>query len=72
MFEVWPNALIEGSASQELPLPKDFEQLVEDRDAEELDGKLVLGDDVDEMTSRSRSPTRRDTSTRSAPIRTAS
>jgi coenzyme F420-dependent glucose-6-phosphate dehydrogenase len=47
-FELWPNALVEGSASQELPLPKDFEQLVADRDAEELDGTLVLGNDVDE------------------------
>jgi coenzyme F420-dependent glucose-6-phosphate dehydrogenase len=47
-FEVWPNALVEGSASQELPLPKDFEQLVEDRDAGELEDKLVLGNDPDE------------------------
>ena len=47
-FEVWPNALVEGSASQELPLPKDFEQLVEGRDPDELDGKLVLGSDPDE------------------------
>jgi coenzyme F420-dependent glucose-6-phosphate dehydrogenase len=48
-FEVWPNALVEGSASQELPLPSDFEQLVEDRRADELDGKIVLGSDVDEF-----------------------
>src|SRR3954451_14030471 len=47
-FEVWPNALIEGSASQELPLPKDFEQLVEGRSADELEGKLVLGNDPEE------------------------
>jgi G6PDH family F420-dependent oxidoreductase len=53
-FEVWPNALVEGSASQELPLPKDFEQLVEDRDAEELDGKLVLGNDVHEYAEQIR------------------
>jgi coenzyme F420-dependent glucose-6-phosphate dehydrogenase len=53
-FEVWPNALVEGSASQELPLPKDFEQLVEGRSAEELDGKLVLGDDVDEFVEEIR------------------
>jgi coenzyme F420-dependent glucose-6-phosphate dehydrogenase len=51
-FEVWPNALVEGSASQELPLPSDFEQLVEDRDADELDGKLVLGNDVDEYAEQ--------------------
>jgi coenzyme F420-dependent glucose-6-phosphate dehydrogenase len=47
-FEIWPNALVEGSASQELPLPSDFEQLVQDRDADELDGTLTLGPDVDE------------------------
>jgi G6PDH family F420-dependent oxidoreductase len=47
-FEVWPNALVEGSASQELPLPKDFEQLVEDRSPDDLDGTLTLGPDPDE------------------------
>jgi G6PDH family F420-dependent oxidoreductase len=44
-FEIWPNALVEGSASQELPLPSDFEQLVEGRDAEDLAGTLTLGPD---------------------------
>ena len=47
-FEIWPNALVEGSASQELPLPSDFEQLVEGRNADELEGKLTLGSDPDE------------------------
>jgi coenzyme F420-dependent glucose-6-phosphate dehydrogenase len=47
-FGVWPNALVEGSASQELPLPKDFEQLVEDREPDELEGTLTLGPDPDE------------------------
>jgi len=47
-FENWPNALVEGSASQELPLPKDFEQLVEEREADELDGTIPLGPDADE------------------------
>jgi coenzyme F420-dependent glucose-6-phosphate dehydrogenase len=47
-FEVWPNALVEGSASQELPLPSDFEQLVEGREADELEGTLTLGPDPDE------------------------
>src|SRR3954462_8770253 len=47
-FENWPNALVEGSASQELPLPKDFEQLVEDREADELEGTIPLGPDPDE------------------------
>jgi G6PDH family F420-dependent oxidoreductase len=47
-FEVWPNTLIEGSASQELPLPGDFEQLVEGRTPDDLEGKLVLGNDPHE------------------------
>lgn len=48
-FEIWPNALVEGSASQELPLPKDFEQLVEGRDADELEDTLVLGNDPEDF-----------------------
>jgi G6PDH family F420-dependent oxidoreductase len=48
VFEVWPNALVEGSASQELPLPSDFEQLVEGRNADELEDALTLGPDADE------------------------
>jgi coenzyme F420-dependent glucose-6-phosphate dehydrogenase len=44
-FEIWPNALVEGSASQELPLPSDFEQLVEGREPDDLDGTLTLGPD---------------------------
>jgi coenzyme F420-dependent glucose-6-phosphate dehydrogenase len=47
-FDVWPNVLVEGSASQELPLPSDFEQLVQGRNADELDGALPLGPDPDE------------------------
>lgn len=53
-FEVWPNVLVEGSASQELPLPKDFEQLVEGRDADELEGTLTLGPDPDEYLDQIR------------------
>jgi coenzyme F420-dependent glucose-6-phosphate dehydrogenase len=48
VMEVWPNVLVEGSASQELPLPSDFEQLVEGRKPDELEGKLPLGPDADE------------------------
>jgi coenzyme F420-dependent glucose-6-phosphate dehydrogenase len=47
-FEVWPNALVEGSASQELPLPSDFEQLVEGRDPADLEGALTMGPDAEE------------------------
>lgn len=50
-FEAWPNALVEGAASQELPLPTQFEQLVEDRDPDDLEGTLVLGNDPDEYLS---------------------
>ncbi len=53
-FEAWPNALVEGSASQELPLPKDFEQLVEDREADDLEETLTLGPDVDEYVEELR------------------
>ena len=68
-FEVWPNALVEGSASQELPLPKDFEQLVEDRSADELEGKLVLGNDPEEYLEELRTTC---TSTRSGLTRMGS
>jgi coenzyme F420-dependent glucose-6-phosphate dehydrogenase len=47
-FENWPNILVEGAASQELPLPEHFEQLVEDREPDDLDGTLPLGPDSDE------------------------
>ena len=47
-FENWPNVLVEGSASQELPLPSDFEQLVEDREPDDLEGSLPLGPDAEE------------------------
>ena len=51
-FEVWPNVLVEGSASQELPLPKDFEQLVEGRKPDELEQTLTLGPDADEYLDK--------------------
>ena len=47
-FDAWPNALVEGSASQELPLPNDFEQLAEGGEPDELEEALILGSDVDE------------------------
>ena len=51
-FEVWPNALVEGSASQELPLPSDFEELTKERDADELEETLTLGPDPDEYVEQ--------------------
>jgi coenzyme F420-dependent glucose-6-phosphate dehydrogenase len=50
-FEVWPNALVEGAASQELPLPSHFEQLVQGREPDELEDTLVLGNDPDDYLS---------------------
>jgi coenzyme F420-dependent glucose-6-phosphate dehydrogenase len=47
-FEVWPNVLVEGSASQELPLPSNFEELVEDRKPDDLEGTLTMGPEPDE------------------------
>jgi coenzyme F420-dependent glucose-6-phosphate dehydrogenase len=47
-FDAWPNALVEGSASQELPLPRDFEQLVKNGKPDELEGKIVLGNEPDD------------------------
>jgi hypothetical protein len=47
-FDVWPNVLVEGSASQELPLPKDFEQLVEDRSPDDVEDAMTVGPDPDE------------------------
>jgi coenzyme F420-dependent glucose-6-phosphate dehydrogenase len=53
-YENWPNALASGSATQELPLPSDFEQLVEDRDADELEGTIPLGPDPEEYLEQLR------------------
>jgi coenzyme F420-dependent glucose-6-phosphate dehydrogenase len=53
-FEAWPNALVEGSASQELPLASDFQELVQGREPEELEGTLTLGPDPDEYLEQLR------------------
>ena len=47
-FEWWPNAAFKGQLGQELPLPSHFEQLVEDREADDIDGTIPLGPDADE------------------------
>ncbi len=47
-FETWPNVLVEGAASQELPLPTNFEELVEDRGPDDVEGSMTLGPDPDE------------------------
>jgi len=53
-WKAWPNAAIEGAASQELPLPEHFEQLAEGFSPDDLEGKLVLGPDQDEYLEQIR------------------
>jgi coenzyme F420-dependent glucose-6-phosphate dehydrogenase len=54
-FEFWPNALVSGSALQELPLPSDFEQLVADRGPDDLEDTLTLGPDPEEYLTELKS-----------------
>jgi coenzyme F420-dependent glucose-6-phosphate dehydrogenase len=44
-WEIWPNAAIEGAASQELPYPEHFEQLAQVATADDLAESLPLGPD---------------------------
>jgi coenzyme F420-dependent glucose-6-phosphate dehydrogenase len=53
-WERWPNAAIEGAASQELPLPEHFEQLAESSSPDDLEEKLVLGPDSEEYLAQIR------------------
>jgi coenzyme F420-dependent glucose-6-phosphate dehydrogenase len=47
-WKQWPNAAIQGAASQELPLPAHFEQLAEGASPDDLEDALVLGPDAAE------------------------
>jgi G6PDH family F420-dependent oxidoreductase len=53
-FENLPNVLAEGAASQELPMPEHFEQLVQDRSPDDIDGTIPLGPDVEEYLEQIR------------------
>jgi coenzyme F420-dependent glucose-6-phosphate dehydrogenase len=44
-WEAWPNAAIQGAASQELALPEHFEQLAEGASPDDVAEALVLGPD---------------------------
>jgi G6PDH family F420-dependent oxidoreductase len=44
---VWPNAGIPGELSQELPLPRHFEQAAENVTADDVAKRVVCGPDVD-------------------------
>ena len=43
--DVWPNAAIHGAASQELPLPSNFEDLTKDVTEDQVAGQVVCGPD---------------------------
>jgi coenzyme F420-dependent glucose-6-phosphate dehydrogenase len=45
--EIWPNALVSGEATSELPLPRHFEQLTKDAKDEDIEqsGYVVCGPD---------------------------
>jgi G6PDH family F420-dependent oxidoreductase len=46
-LKIWPNALVSGQVSVELPLPRHFEQLTEDATEEEIEkrGEIICGPD---------------------------
>ena len=44
-FRVWPNAGVEGELSQELPLPRHFEQATEMVEEEDVAGSMPCGPD---------------------------
>jgi len=44
-WEIWPNAAVEGAASQELPYPEHFEQVAQAASADDLAETLPLGPD---------------------------
>jgi len=44
-WEIWPNAAVEGAASQELPYPEHFEQVAQVASADDLEGSMPLGPD---------------------------
>ena len=44
---IWPNAAIEGDLSQELPLPRHFEQAAEKVTEDDVAEKVVCGPDVE-------------------------
>ena len=46
-LEWWPNAALKGELSQELPLPRHFEQAAENVDEEAIAEAIVCGPDVD-------------------------
>jgi coenzyme F420-dependent glucose-6-phosphate dehydrogenase len=53
-FEVWPNAAIEGPASQELPYPEHFEKTAEIASPDDLEGTMPLGPDPQEYLEQIR------------------
>ena len=54
-FEVWPTAAIRGEASQELPLPRHFEQLAQMVTEDDVAKVVVCGPDPERHLERIRS-----------------
>jgi coenzyme F420-dependent glucose-6-phosphate dehydrogenase len=54
-YRVWPNAGIKGELSQELPLPRHFEQAAENVTAEDVADATVCGPDVERYVEEIRS-----------------
>jgi G6PDH family F420-dependent oxidoreductase len=53
-WEQWPNAAVEGAASQELPYPEHFEQVSQAASPDDLEEALVLGPDPQEYLEKVR------------------
>lgn len=53
-LEIWPNALAPGRASQELPLPSDFEAFGEQGTEEQIAEAVLCGPDVDRYVEQIR------------------
>jgi G6PDH family F420-dependent oxidoreductase len=54
VLEVWPNALVEGAASQELPYPEHFEEIAEGADDSDLEETMPLGPDPEPWLEKMR------------------
>jgi G6PDH family F420-dependent oxidoreductase len=51
-WEIWPNAAVEGAASQELPYPEHFEQVAQAASADDLVDAMPLGPDPEPILER--------------------
>jgi G6PDH family F420-dependent oxidoreductase len=54
VHELWPNAVLRGDLTYELPLPRHFEQATENVTPEQLKEELTVGPDPDRISRGSR------------------